>query len=178
MGKALFRVAETRDSWGGAAYLTHSANSLSLIGRHEIALKFSQKAMTAARTDPESPFPLGVYIGKARTLLIWAKTLRPKRWWRERCIRRNENYRISEAELLTLQAKLAAKETARQLLRVSFRRKEMRNEGGYGRALAEAESELAILLKKGGELEAAEAHLTRGIETMKRIGDGCNLPNG
>ena len=48
VGKALFKVAETRDSWGGATYLTHSANSLSLIGRHEVALKFSEKAMTAA----------------------------------------------------------------------------------------------------------------------------------
>jgi hypothetical protein len=37
-------------------------------------------------------------------------------------------------------------------------------------------SELAILLKKNGDPKAAETHLTRGIETMKRIGDGCNLP--
>jgi tetratricopeptide (TPR) repeat protein len=73
VGKALFKVAETRDSWGGATYLTHSANSLSLIGRHEVALKFSDKAMTAARTDPNSPFPLAVYIGKARTLLEMGK---------------------------------------------------------------------------------------------------------
>jgi tetratricopeptide (TPR) repeat protein len=73
VGKALFKVAETRDSWGGATYLTHSANSLSLIGRHEVALKFSEKAMTAARTHPNSPFPLAVYIGRARTLLEMGK---------------------------------------------------------------------------------------------------------
>ena len=38
------------------------------------------------------------------------------------------------------------------------------------------ESELAILLKKSGDLKTAEAHLSRGIDTMKRIGDSCNLP--
>ena len=178
VGKALFKVAETRDSWGGATYLTHSANSLSLIGRHEIALKFFQKAMTAARTDPKSPFPLAVYIGKARTLLNMGKDAQAQTLVNEALHQAGiMGYRISEAELLTLQAKLAAKRSDRKAAVESlFHAGRIAERGGYGRAQAEAESELAMLLKKGGEFEAAETHLTRGIKTMKRIGDSCNLP--
>lgn len=178
VGKALFKVAETRDSWGGATYLTHSANSLSLIGRHEIALKFFQKAMTAARTHPDSPFPLAVYIGEARTLLNMGKDAQAQTLVTE-ALHQAETmgYRISEAELLMLQAKLAVKRSdSKAAVESLFQAERIAEQGGYGRALAEAESELAILLKKGGDLEAAEAHLTRGIETMKRIGDSCNLP--
>jgi len=178
VGKALFKVAETRDSWGGATYLTHSANSLSLIGRHEVALKFSEKAMTAARTDPNSPFPLAVYIGKARTLLEMDKDAQAQELvYKALQQARTMNYRISETELLILNARLAIKRNDSMVAFESLVQAErIAERGDYGRALAEVESELAVLLKKKGDFKAAETHLTRGIETMKRIGDGCNLP--
>jgi tetratricopeptide (TPR) repeat protein len=178
VGKALFKVAETRDSWGGATYLTHSANSLSLIGRHEVALKFFEKAMTAARTHPDSPFPLAVYIGKARTLLEMGKDAQAQELVDKALQQaRTMNYRISEAELLILSARLAAKRKEGKMAFESLVQAEgIAERGDYGRTLAEVESELAILLKRIGELKAAETHLTRGIQTMKRIGDGCNLP--
>ena len=47
IGKALFKVAETQDSWAEAIYLTHTGNALSTIGRHEVALKYFEKALTA-----------------------------------------------------------------------------------------------------------------------------------
>jgi len=179
VGKALFKVAETGDSWGGATYLTHSANSLSLIGRHEVALKFFEKAMTAARTHPHSPFPLAVYIGKARTLLQMGKDSQVQELVDKALQQaRMMNYRISETELLILQAKLAVKRNDSRMAFESLVQAEgIAETGDYGRALAEVESELALLLKKQGELKAAETHLIRSIETMKRIGDGCNLPH-
>jgi CHAT domain-containing protein len=178
VGKALFKVAETRDSWGGATYLTHSANSLSLIGRHEVALKFSDKALTAARTNPDSPFPVAVYIGRARTLLEMGKHSQAQELVAKALQQaRTMNYRISEAEILILSARLAIKRNdSKMALENLIQAERIAERGEYGRALAEVESELAILLKKNGDLEAAGTHLSRGIDTMKRIGDSCNLP--
>jgi CHAT domain-containing protein len=178
VGKALFKVAETRDAWGGATYLTHSANSLSLIGRHEVALKFSEKALTAARTQPDSPFPLAVYIGRARTLLEMGKHSQAQELVDQALQQsRAMKYRISEAEILILNARLAIKRNDNKLAFEHLVQAErIAERGEYGRALAEVESELAILLKKNGDLEAAGTHLSRGIDTMKRIGDSCNLP--
>jgi len=178
VGKALFKAAETLDSWGGATYLVHSANSLSLIGRHEVALKFSEKAMTAARTHPDSPFPLAVYIGRARTLLEMSKD-RQAQELVDKALQqsRTMNYRISEAELLILNAKLAIKRDDRKVAFENLVEAEgIAERGEYSRALAEVESELAILLTRDGDVKLAETHLSRGIETMKRIGDSCNLP--
>ena len=156
VGKALFKVAETRDSWGGATYLTHSANSLSLIGRHEVALKFSEKAMTAARTDPNSPFPLAVYIGKARTLLEMGKDAQAQELVDKALQQaRTMNYRISEAELLILNARLAIKRNDSKVAFESLVQAErIAERGDYGRALAEVESELAVLLKKKGRSQS------------------------
>lgn len=116
VGKALFKVAETRDSWGGAIYLTHSANSLSLIGRHEVALKFSEKAMTAARTQSESSFPLAVHIGRARTLLEMGKHAQAQELVDQALQQsRAMKYRISEAEILILNARLAIRRNDNKL---------------------------------------------------------------
>jgi CHAT domain-containing protein len=179
IGKALFKVAETQDSWAEATYLTHTGNSLSMIGRHEIALKYFEKALTAARRQPDSPFPLTVYIGKARTLLEMGRDAQAKLLLREALQQATlMNYRISETELLILQAKLAMKanntalalESLTHAIRIS-------NEGNFGRALANAHWELAILHRKLGDLHQAEIHLGASIETMKRMGDTCDLPH-
>lgn len=86
-------------------------------------------------------------------------------------------YRISEAELLMIQARLASKRKDSQgALESRLQAERLAEQGGYGRALAETESELAKLGKKHGDFQGAEAHLTRGIDTMKNIGDSCNLP--
>src|SRR5439155_12076150 len=128
-------------------------------------------ALTAARRQPDSPFPLTVYIGKARTLLEMGKHAQSKLQIIESLQQAKlMNYRISETELLILQAKLAMKanntalalESRTQAIRIS-------NEGSFVRALANAHWELAILLRKLGHIHEDEAHLAAGVESMKRI---------
>jgi tetratricopeptide (TPR) repeat protein len=66
--EALMDVGIAGDTYGTIRYLTLAGRGLTAVGRYDTALEFFERALTAAKANPETAFPIAVYIAKARTL--------------------------------------------------------------------------------------------------------------
>jgi CHAT domain-containing protein/tetratricopeptide (TPR) repeat protein len=178
LGGALLSTMASGDTGGQVRFLELIGTGFEEVNRHAEALKFFERAIKLAESNPDSGLPFMAYEGKAQSLVSLGKSNEAKQVLEDALTKaRSEQKRGHEAQLLILLGKLAAQtgktregiasleEAGQFATRVQFFRME-----------ADAMFELAKLYRDSGDLDTADARATQGLAASQRVGDRYYVP--
>jgi len=178
LGGALLSTMASGDTGGQIRFLELIGRGFEEVNRHTEALRFFERAIKLADAEKDSGLPFMAYEGKAQALVALGKPDEAKTVLEDALSKaRSQQKRGHEAQVLILLGKLASQtgdrkqaiadlESAAQFSkRVQFFRME-----------ADAMFELATLYRDAGDLPAAEARATDGLEASQRVGDRYYVP--
>ena len=178
LGGALLSTMASGDTGGQVRFLELIGTGFEEVNRHAEALKFFERAIKLAESNPDSGLPFMAYEGKAQSLVSLGKSNEAKQVLEDALTKaRSEQKRGHEAQLLILLGKLAAQtgntregiasleEAGQFATRVQFFRME-----------ADAMFELAKLYRDSGDLATADARATQGLAASQRVGDRYYVP--
>jgi len=178
LGGALLSTMASGDTGGQVRFLELIGTGFEEVNRHAEALKFFERAIKLAESNPDSGLPFMAYEGKAQSLVSLGKPNEAKDVLEDALTKaRSEQKRGHEAQLLILLGKLAAQigntregiasleEAGQFATRVQFFRME-----------ADAMFELAKLYRDSGDLATADARATQGLVASQRVGDRYYVP--
>jgi len=162
LGGALLSTMASGDTGGQVRFLELIGTGFEEVNRHAEALKFFERAIKLAESNPDSGLPFMAYEGKAQSLVSLGKPNEAKQVLEDALTKaRSEQKRGHEAQLLILLGKLAAQtgntregiasleEAGQFATRVQFFRME-----------ADGMFELAKLYRDTGDLATADARAT------------------
>ena len=135
------------------------------VNRHAEALKFFERAIKLAESNPDSGLPFMAYEGKAQSLVSLGKSNEAKQVLEDALTKaRSEQKRGHEAQLLILLGKLAAQTgNTREGIASLEEAGQFATRVQVFRMEADAMFELAKLYRDSGDLDTADARATQGL---------------
>jgi CHAT domain-containing protein len=178
LGGALLSTMTSGDTGGQIRFLEILGFGFDDAGRHAEALKFFERAIRLAETDPDSGLPFMGYEGKARALSALGKADDAKKVLEDALARaRWQQKRGHEAQLLGLLGNLAAQSGDKQRAIAYLEEAgQLATQMQFYTIEANAMFELANLYRDTGDLVRAEARAVQGLAASQRIGDRYNVP--
>jgi len=178
LGGALLSTMTNGDTGGQIRFLEILGFGFDDDGRHAEALKFFERAIRLAETDPDSGLPFMGYEGKARALSSLGKANDAKKVLEDALARaRSQQKRGHEAQLLVLLGNLAAQNGDKQRAIANLEEAgQLATKMQFYSIEADAMFELAKLYRDSGDLVRAEARTVQGLATSQRIGDRYYVP--
>jgi tetratricopeptide (TPR) repeat protein len=177
VGQALVDAIKTSDLSAQVWFQEEVGEVMCLMKRYEAAMNFYQKALVSASLDKDCPFPLDVYLGKARGLIQMGKPREAlpliERAEREATAVGDEN---AFAEGLILQARIVSTEDTAQASSLLNSAISLSEKNEFRRTLADALEEMAALQRLQGNDEKSKLYQTQCIEVTKSRHDGYSLP--
>jgi len=178
LGGALLSTMTNGDTGGQVRFLELIGTGFEEVNRHAEALKFFERAIKLAESNPDSGLPFMAYEGKAQSLVSLGKWNEAKQVLGDALTKARSEQKLGhEAQLLILLGKLTAQigntregiasleEAGQFATRVQFFRME-----------ADAMFELAKLYRDSGDLDTADARATQGLAASQRVGDRYYVP--
>jgi len=178
LGGALLSTMTNGDAGGQIRFLEILGFGFDDAGRHAEALKFFERAIRLAETEPDSGLPFMGYEGKARALSALGKADDAKRVLEDALARaRSQHKHGHEAKILVLLGNLAAQNGDKQRAIAYLEEAgQLATRMQFYSIEADAMFELAKLYRDIGDLVRAEARAVQGLATSQRIGDRYYVP--
>lgn len=178
LGGALLSTMTNGDTGGQIRFLEILGFGFDDAGRHAEALKFFERAIRLAETNPDSGLPFMGYEGKARALSALGKANDAKKVLEDALARaRSQQKRGHEAQLLVLLGNLAAQNGDKQRAIADLEEAgQLATKMQFYSIEADAMFELAKLYRDSGDLVRAEARTVQGLATSQQIGDRYYVP--
>ena len=178
LGGALLSTMASGDTAGQVRFLELLGRGFEEVNRHAEALKFFERAIKLAETDPDCGLPFMGYEGKAQVLVSLGRTDEAKSVLESALTKaRSQEKRGHEAQLLILLGKLEAQTGNRQLALTYLEDAgQFTTRAQYYRIEADAMFELATVYRDGGDLATAEARATQGLAASQQVGDRYYVP--
>lgn len=178
LGGALLSTMTNGDTAGQIRFLELLGRGFEEVNRHAEALKFFERAIKLAETDPDCGLPFMGYEGKAQALVSLGRTDEAKVVLENALAKaRSQEKWGHEAQLLILLGKLAAQRGDRQqAVKYLEGAGQFATHAQFYRMEADAMFELAQIYRDAGDLGAADARATQGLAASQRAGDRYYVP--
>ena len=165
VGQALVDAMKTSDLSAQVWFQEEVGEVMCLMKRYEAAMNFFQKALVSASLDKDCPFPLDVYLGKARGLIQMGKPKEAlpliERAEREATAVGDQN---AFAEGLILRARIVSTEDTTQAGSLLNRAISVSERNEFRRTLADALEEMAALQRLQGDDEKSKLYQTQWVQ--------------
>jgi len=177
VGQALVDAIKNNDLSAQVWFQANVGHVMCLMKRYEAAMNFYQKALTSASLDKRCPFPLDVYLGKARGLVQMGKPTDAVGLI-DRVLQEGKSIgdHNAIAEALIVKARVLSAKDPSQAIRLLERGISVSEKNHFRRTLADALEEAAAAYLALGNLEKAEIYQAQCIEVAKSRHDGYSLP--
>jgi CHAT domain-containing protein len=178
LGGALLSTMANGDTAGQVRFLELLGRGFEEVNRHAEALKFFERAIKLAETDPDCGLPFMGYEGKAQALVSLDRTNEARVVLENALAKaRSQEKRGHEAQLLILLGKLAAQKGDRQqAVKYLEDAGQFATHAQFYRMEADAMFELAQIYRDAGDLATADARATQALAASQRVGDRYYVP--
>src|ERR1700722_7917898 len=178
LGGALLSTMASGDTGGQIRFLELIGRGFEEVNRHTEALRFFERAIKLADAEKDSGLPFMAYEGKAQALVAMGRPNEARAVLEDALSRaRLQQKRGHEAQLLILLGKLAAQTGDKKQAIIDLEEAgQFSKRVQFFRMEADAMFELATLYRDAGDLAAAEARATDGLEASQRVGDRYYVP--
>jgi len=178
LGGALISTMTSGDTGGQVRFLEMIGNGFEEVNRHSEGLRFFERAIKVADSEPESGLPFMAYEGKAQALAALGKSDDAKKVLLDALSKaRSQEKRGHEAQILIVLGRLAAQKGNRtQAIAYLEQAGRFATTVQFYRMEADAMFDLAKLYRDGGNLDVAEARATQGLAASRRVGDRYYVP--
>jgi len=178
LGGALLSTMASGDIAGQVRFLELIGTGFEEVNRHAEALKFFERAIKLAESNPDSGLPFMAYEGKAQSLVSLGQSNEAKQVLEHALAKaRLEQKRGHEAQLLILLGKVAVQTgNTREAIGYLEQAGQFATRMQFFRMEADAMFELAKLYRDTGDLATADARATQGLGASQRVGDRYYVP--
>ena len=169
---------ENDDTAGQVRFLELLGRGFEEVNRHAEALKFFERAIKLAETDPDCGLPFMGYEGKAQALVSLGRTEEAKEVLENALTKaRTQEKRGHEAQPPILLGKLAAQKGDRQqAVKYLEDAGQFATQAQFYRMEADAMFELAQIYRDAVDLATADTRATQGLAASQRVGDRYYVP--
>jgi CHAT domain-containing protein/TPR repeat protein len=178
VGGALIFAMASGDIGGQVRDLEMLGNGFNEAKRYAEALAFFDRAIKLAKKTPDAGFPLAAYEGKAQALTFQGKAVQANDLLKEALvIARNEGWLGHEARILVVLGEVAIQTGNREQAK-----KYLEQAGTLGQnnrfyyPVSRAMFALTKMYRDSGDLKAAEAHASVGVEASRHLESRYYLP--
>jgi CHAT domain-containing protein len=158
--------------------LTALGEGLAEFGRPADAIRFFNRALSLASSNPEAYFPFTAYLGKARLLLTSSPAEGRHMLESSLADSRRDRMRVREARLLIVLGDDALRSGDRSSALGRLKAAvTVASQAGLHRLEAEAGSRLASALRDAGDLQGAAEYARSSVAAAKQAGDLYHVPH-
>ena len=178
VGDALLSAMASGDVGGQVRYLEMLGNGFNEAKRYGEALAFFERAIKTSSANPDAGFPFMAFEGESASLVSQGKVSEAKDKLERALSVARENQKLGhEGMILQLLGELAMRTGDRTAATKYLEQSgELAQRYSFYRTLGQSMIDLAGLYRDAGDLKAAEASASVGVDASRRVGDRYYLP--